>query len=79
MSDLFHKDVDRSFIDRVFDAMERADWHVHQVLTKRGSLMRNYVRARYDGGAAPRHIWAMFTMATSAVPSGSISWSSVKR
>ena len=25
MSDLFHKDIDRRFIDSVFDAMERAD------------------------------------------------------
>jgi protein gp37 len=57
MSDLFQKDIDRAFIDRVFDAMERANWHVYQVLTKRSSLMRNYVRARYAGKPVPRHIW----------------------
>ena len=57
MSDLFHKEVPRSYIDRVFDAMEAADWHVYQVLTKRSSIMRNYVRDRYDGGKVPRHIW----------------------
>ncbi|MBW6506178.1 MAG: phage Gp37/Gp68 family protein [Rhodobacteraceae bacterium] len=57
MSDLFHKDIDRGYIDQVFDAMEAADWHVFQVLTKRSSLMRNYVRARYDGGKVPSHIW----------------------
>ncbi|OYX40152.1 MAG: hypothetical protein B7Y91_00315 [Rhodobacterales bacterium 32-64-14] len=57
MSDLFHKDIDRSFVDKVFDAMEQADWHVYQVLTKRSSLMRNYVRGRYQGGPVPRHIW----------------------
>lgn len=57
MSDLFHKDIDRAFIDRVFETMERADWHVFQVLTKRSSLMRNYVRARYDGQPVPPHIW----------------------
>ena len=34
MSDLFHKRVDRHFIDKVFDAMEAANWHVYQVLTK---------------------------------------------
>jgi len=38
MSDLFHKDVSRLFIDQVFDTMERADWHVFQVLTKRSIL-----------------------------------------
>ena len=57
MSDLSHKDIERNFIDAVFDAMEQADWHVYQVLTKRSSLMRNYVRKRYDGGLVPRHIW----------------------
>ncbi|ACM00204.1 Phage Gp37Gp68 [Cereibacter sphaeroides KD131] len=57
MSDLFLKDIDRGYIDRVFDAMEAADWHVYQVLTKRSSLMRNYVRSRYDSGPVPRHIW----------------------
>ena len=57
MSDLFNKDIPRVFIDRVFDAMEAADWHVYQVLTKRSSLMRNYVRRRYDGGRVPSHIW----------------------
>src|SRR5277367_4450031 len=34
MSDLFQKEVPRSFIDNVFDTMERADWHVFQILTK---------------------------------------------
>ena len=57
MSDRFHKDIERKFIDAVFDAMEQADWHVYQVLTKPSSLMRNYVRKRYDGGPVPRHIW----------------------
>jgi protein gp37 len=57
MSDLFHKDIDRAFIDRVFDTMERADWHVYQVLSKRSSLMRNYVQRRYGNGWVPNHIW----------------------
>lgn len=57
MSDLFHKDIDRAFVDRVFDVMERTDWHVFQVLTKRSSLMRNYVLARYGERSVPLHIW----------------------
>lgn len=57
MSDLFHKLVPRPFIDRVFDTMERADWHTFQVLTKRSSLMRDYLRCRYVERAAPAHIW----------------------
>ena len=57
MSDLFQKEIDRSFVDQVFDTMEAADWHVYQVLTKRSSLMRNYVKDRYSGHAVPKHIW----------------------
>lgn len=66
MSDLFHKKIDRSFLDRVFDVMERSDWHVFQVLTKRSSLMRNYARARYDGETVPRHIWLGVSVEDSA-------------
>jgi protein gp37 len=57
MSDLFHKEVPTAFVNRVFDTMERADWHVFQVLTKRSSLMRDYLRGRYADGVAPPHIW----------------------
>lgn len=57
MSDLFHKEVPRHFIDQVFTTMERADWHVFQILTKRSSLMRKYLHSRYGAARAPRHIW----------------------
>lgn len=57
MSDLFHKDIPREFIDRNFDVMERADWHIYQVLTKRSSLMRDYINARYGARGAPPHMW----------------------
>ena len=57
MSDLFHKEVPWEFVDSVFDVMEQADWHVYQVLTKRSSLMRDYLRVRYGDSMAPPHIW----------------------
>ena len=57
MSDLFHKDVPSNFVDRVFEVMELADWHVFQVLTKRSSLMRDYLRGRYGDSVVPSHIW----------------------
>lgn len=57
MSDLFHKNIDRTHIDKVFDTMEKANWHVYQVLTKRSSLMRNYIQARYGSAQVPSHIW----------------------
>ena len=57
MSDLFHKNVERSFIDSVFETMETVDRHVYQILTKRSSLMKSYLRRRYADGSAPNHIW----------------------
>lgn len=57
MSDLFHKGVPRSFVDQVFDTMEAADWHVFQLLTKRSSRMRDYLRSRYAERQPPEHIW----------------------
>src|ERR1700676_1598546 len=57
MSDLFHKEVPKEFIARVCDTMERASWHTFQVLTKRSSPMRDYLRKRYGIGRGPAHIW----------------------
>ena len=57
MSDLFHKDIPKAFIDKVFDTMETADWHIFQILTKRSSLMRDYLNIRYGSSPAPQHIW----------------------
>ena len=57
MSDLFHKEVPRPFIDRVFDTMEKANWHTFQVLTKRSSLLTRYLNRRYRTTLAPSHIW----------------------
>lgn len=39
MSDLFHIDVSRDFIQQVFDVMRRAHWHTFQVLTKRSDRL----------------------------------------
>jgi protein gp37 len=57
MSDLFHKESPRDFIGRVFQTMERAHWHTFQVLTKRSSLMRDFLRTRYSSGRGPQHMW----------------------
>lgn len=57
MSDLFHKGVPKSFVDKVFDTMEAADWHTFQLLTKRSSRMRDYLKGRYEDRLAPLHIW----------------------
>jgi protein gp37 len=57
MSDLFHKEIPSAFIGSVFDTMERAHWHTFQILTKRSSLMRNFLRRRYGDNQGPSHMW----------------------
>jgi protein gp37 len=39
MSDLFHEDIPPSYIERVFDVMNRAQHHTFQVLTKRADRL----------------------------------------
>ena len=39
MSDLFHENVPLEFIQKVFDIMRRASWHIFQVLTKRSGRL----------------------------------------
>jgi protein gp37 len=57
MSDLFHKEIRKSFIASVFDTMEQANWHTYQVLTKRSSLMHKFINERYKTRPVPAHIW----------------------
>jgi len=57
MSDLFHKQVPKEFIARVCDTMEHANWHTFQILTKRSSLMRDFLRQRYPVTCGPLHMW----------------------
>jgi protein gp37 len=49
MSDLYHKDVPEEFIGRVFDTMNRANWHTYQILTKRADRLEEL---------SPRLPWA---------------------
>lgn len=53
MSDLFHEDVPRDYIQRVFDVMNRANWHQYQILTKRAER----VRELSPDLEWARHIW----------------------
>jgi protein gp37 len=39
MSDLFHKNVTLDFILKVFETMNKAHWHIFQVLTKRAERL----------------------------------------
>ena len=57
MSDLFHKQIPKTYVSHVFDTMEKADWHIYQVLTKRSSLLQRFINDRYKNRKAPAHIW----------------------
>jgi protein gp37 len=39
MSDLFHESVAVHVIGKVFEIMNRADWHIYQILTKRSARL----------------------------------------
>jgi len=41
MSDLFHEDVPKEVILRIFETMRQAHWHTFQVLTKRSERLLN--------------------------------------
>jgi protein gp37 len=47
----------RSYIGAVFETMEKAQWHIFQILTKRSSLLQKYLNTRYGDGLAPPHMW----------------------
>jgi protein gp37 len=58
MSDLFHDDVPDEYIQRVFEVMAQADWHIFQVLTKRPKRMA----ALASSLPWPAHVWAGTTV-----------------
>jgi len=57
MSDLFHESVPHEYIRLVFEAMNAADWHVYQVLTKRAARLREMTTKFPVSLAMQRHIW----------------------
>jgi protein gp37 len=46
MSDLFHERISDSFIDQVFDVIEKTPHHTYQILTKRAERMCEYFEQR---------------------------------
>lgn len=54
MSDLFHESMPDDFLERCFDIMINADWHIYQILTKRPERMLAFTK-RYN--KIPDHIW----------------------
>lgn len=57
MSDLFHKGVPISYIQRVAAVMQTANWHTYQVLTKRADRMTALLKGSLRFVADEPHIW----------------------
>ena len=53
MSDLFHEAIPPAYIAEVFDVMQRAEWHVFQILTKRPERLE----ALADDLPWPPNVW----------------------
>lgn len=53
MSDLFHEDIPQGFIEKIFDVMRQADWHMFQILTKRPERLLELA----DGLPWPPNVW----------------------
>jgi len=66
MGDLFHDDVPISFIDKVYDVMEKAPQHTFQVLTKRVQNMAEYVMHRGVDNI-PGNVWHGVTVESNAL------------
>jgi len=57
LSDLFHTKVPREFIEATFEVMEKAHWHIFQVLTKRPEIMAEFTKEYYKHKTPPPNIW----------------------
>jgi protein gp37 len=57
MSDLFHEVVPDAFIVSVARVMERASWHVFQVLTKRSDRLHSMLNDQLRFAAHLSHVW----------------------
>lgn len=53
MSDLFHSEVEDSYIQSIFSVMKRAHWHTFQILTKRAQRLAD-LAPRLDW---PHNVW----------------------
>lgn len=58
MSDLFHENVSFEVIGKIFDIMEKANWHIFQILTKRSHRLLDFSKTR----KIPSNVWIGVTI-----------------
>ena len=55
MSDLFHEDIPAEFVERIWNVMREAPWHIFQILTKRPDRMRTILSS--EGFDVLPNVW----------------------
>lgn len=58
MSDLFHEDIPKDYLDEILNVIETTPQHTYQVLTKRAKRMQSYFKKM----AIPRNLWLGVTV-----------------
>ncbi|MDA3861200.1 MAG: phage Gp37/Gp68 family protein [Melioribacteraceae bacterium] len=62
MSDLFHEKMPFSYLDAIFDVIERTPRHTYQILTKREKIMSAY----FENRNVPQNVWLGVSVENSA-------------
>ena len=59
MSDIFYDDMNFDYVDKIMNTINKAPWHVYQLLTKRADKMVDYFK---NGGVLPQNAWMGVTV-----------------
>lgn len=62
MSDLFHENMPFTYLDAIFDVIDKTPWHTYQILTKREKRMAEYCK----GKVLPKNAWLGVTVENSS-------------
>jgi protein gp37 len=58
MSDLFHEKMDKQFLIKIFDVIEKTPQHIYQILTKREDAMEEF----FKKNSIPENVWLGVTV-----------------
>ncbi len=58
MSDLFHEDMPKNYLNKIFEVIKKTPQHTYQILTKRADKMYNYFKNK----EIPQNIWLGVTV-----------------
>ena len=58
MSDIFHENMPKEYLDRIFEVIENTPHHTYQILTKRADRMYDY----FSKNPVPSNVWLGVTV-----------------